>query len=555
MRILTLSAISACLILAAFFSEGAWAKSLDASSTIVSVVVHPDAATVTREAAITLPAGASTVVFVGVPYELAIGAVEARVQPAQGKPGEGPVASRLKELRAARAALEVGLEALRAKLAMIKSYSAASPEKLGAEAKPLAPAEWGVAFDTIGAAYAKTGEELRAAAAKAQELDAEIAGLAGAGGSAKGGLARDIAIGVESRAGGPAKIRLSYRTDAASWKPAYDARLVTGDKGKKPSLELLRRAVVTQQTGEDWRDVALSVSTVGARRGAAAPLVVPQRVAFPQAALAAAIPEPRSKSAAVADGLAANQTVLKSIERDRAEYGKDEGAYKSALAAEATAELEATAYAATFKISGPASAPGDGSAKSFVLSSRQLEPKLAILASPGLDPTAYLEARIQNDDEAPLLPGQLSVQRDGVFVGVSRLPLVASGESANFGFGADDKVKVTRVPVKRKEKDPNWFGQTKTDTLEFKTSVKNLHDFPVSVSVVDEVPFSENSAIVVETLPQTTPPSEKQPDDRRGVMAWSFELSPGETRDIHLAYRLKWPADRDIVFEAAPAAR
>ncbi|MGA9825231.1 MAG: DUF4139 domain-containing protein, partial [Methylocystis sp.] len=209
-------------------------------------------------------------------------------------------------------------------------------------------------------------------------------------------------------------------------------------------------------------------------------------------------------------------------------------------------------YSATFKIAGPVGAPGDGSPKTFPLSSRMSRPKLTIRAAPALDPTAYLEAHIVNEDEAPLLPGQLTVRRDGVYVGASRVELVAPGDAADFGFGADDRVKISRYPVKRKENEPGWFGQSKTDAREFKTSVKNLHDLPVSVTIVDRIPFSENAGITVETLPQTTPPTEKQPDDKRGVLAWSFDLRPGEAKDIALAWRLKWPADREIVLQPAP---
>ena len=57
--------------------------------------------------------------------------------------------------------------------------------------------------------------------------------------------------------------------------------------------------MVTQKTGEDWRDVALSVSTVRARRAAAAPEVVPQRVAFAEPPPAPApLPAARAKSEA-----------------------------------------------------------------------------------------------------------------------------------------------------------------------------------------------------------------------------------------------------------------
>ncbi len=557
MHFMTLLAAATPCLIASVVAGAAAARELEAASAVVAVVVHPDAATVTREATVDLPAGASTVLIKGGPFPiipdslrasgeartpLTIGAVEERVAPAASEQPESAVAARLKELRAARAGLKVTIEALNAKQAMIVRYSQASPEKLASDARPLAVSDWTAAFDAVAVAHAKAGEELRLASAKAQELDEEIHGLESQRGGAKKWLTRDIAVGVDSAGGGPAKIVLTYQTAAASWKPAYEARLDTGDKDKAPELELQRRAVVTQKTGEDWRDVALSVSTVRARRAAAAPEVLPQRVGFAEPPPAPApLPAARAKSDAPEPAPAAGQQFVYTT-----------SATRLTRALEATAELDAGGYSATFKISGPASAPGDGSAKTFPLSSRISRPKLTIRAAPALDPTAYLEAHILNEDEAPLLPGQITVLRDGVFVGTSRVELVAPGDAADFGFGADDRVKISRYPVKRKENEPGWFGGSKTDAREFKTSVKNLHDFPVSVTVVDRIPYSENAAIAVETLPQTTPPTEKQPGDKRGVMAWSFDLQPGEAKDIHLAWRLKWPADREIALESAP---
>ena len=35
-------------------------------------------------------------------------------------------------------------------------------------------------------------------------------------------------------------------------------------------------------------------------------------------------------------------------------------------------------------------------------------------------------------------------------------------------------------------------------------------------------------------------------------MSWTLDLAPGEAKDIRLAYRLKWPADRDVMLGGAP---
>ena len=44
------------------------------------------------------------------------------------------------------------------------------------------------------------------------------------------------------------------------------------------------------------------------------------------------------------------------------------------------------------------------------------------------------------------------------------------------GFGADEKVKVTRTVVRKNEGTAGLIGSSKTDEREFKTTVRNAHD-------------------------------------------------------------------------------
>ena len=218
------------------------------------------------------------------------------------------------------------------------------------------------------------------------------------------------------------------------------------------------------------------------------------------------------------------------------------------------ATVEAGAFQATFNVPGRVTVPQDAS-KSVVLSKRALAPNLLVRTAPVIDETAYLEASFVNEDEAPLLPGEVAIHRDGAYVGKARLKLTATGDTVDLGFGADDRVKIVRVPLRRRENEPSWIGQTKTDLREFKTTVRNLHAQPIRITVVDRLPFSENTAIQVELLRETTPSTEKQVNDKRGVMAWTSDYQPGEQKEIRLAYRVKWPAERDLVYEPKPIGR
>lgn len=536
----------------------ALAADLEARSRIDAVTVHPDAAVVTRVFEIDLPQGANNVSLRGLPYALdpaslrvsgagsaaiSIGAVETRTAPADTKTDSSNDA-KLKQLRSDRAGWQVTLDALGAKQTMIQRFAQASPEKLGDD-KPLDIGQWNNAFDTVGTALAKVGDELRSARARAQEIDDEIKALEAARPRPQGKPPlRDVSIALDAAGATKAKFSLSYRVSGASWRPAYEAKLDTGGKDRKPALDLVRRAQVAQNTGEDWSDVSLTLSTTRALRGSQAPDVQPQRLAFweqpaPMAAgsLARTAPAPAMKA------------------QDNAIRAETAAAPPPVQAAEQLASLDADAWQANFVVPGRLGVPTDGATKSFALASKRYDPQLAVKTAPSLDPTAYLEARLTNDDDAPLLAGPMTVLRDGAYVGQGQIAFVAAGDTFDLGFGADDRVKVTRVPVKKKENEPTWYNQTKIDTREFKTSVRNLHDFPIKATIVDRIPFSENTAITVELLPQTTTPTEKQVGDKRGVMSWTYDLAAGEQKDVRLAWRMKWPADRDVVTQPAPLVR
>jgi uncharacterized protein (TIGR02231 family) len=206
----------------------------------------------------------------------------------------------------------------------------------------------------------------------------------------------------------------------------------------------------------------------------------------------------------------------------------------------------------TFKIPGRVSVGANEGAKSLRVSTAAIAPELAIRAAPVVDPTAFLEASFKQSEDAPLLPGKVSIYRDGVFVGRGAMAAASKDETVRLGFGADDKVKIERSVLKRNEGSAGLIVTTsKTDERSFKTSVRNGHDFPILIAIEDQLPVSENEEIKVEMLPSTTPPTATDLRDRRGVLQWAFEAKPGEARDILFAWRVRWPKDKGVVMMPA----
>src|SRR5262245_45574355 len=82
---------------------------------------------------------------------------------------------------------------------------------------------------------------------------------------------RDAMIVVDVPKGVRGKVRLHYLVQSASWHPQYKFRAGNGNGNGKQPVQLEYMAAVRQQSGEDWRDVALTLSTAQPMLNAAPP--------------------------------------------------------------------------------------------------------------------------------------------------------------------------------------------------------------------------------------------------------------------------------------------
>ncbi|PZR85092.1 MAG: hypothetical protein DI537_31565 [Stutzerimonas stutzeri] len=541
----------------------AGAAELELASKIDRVTVYPDGAVVTRLGKASLLEGVSQIVLRGLPASVdpasirveaqgdgafSIGAVDVRQVPGEARPALDQVLEgKIRALQGEKARLSGEVSAIEAKRATIENFGKVGPDKLGPDGKVLPVGDWPAVFDAIGTALVKVQGELLGLRNRISDLEAEIAALERARPVAPRASQpkRDVAIAVEAKAPVAADIAVSYRVAGASWLPLYEARLTTGNTNGAAEIAFTRRAELRQRTGEDWSEVAVELSTTRSAQGTRAPELNPLRIAFYEPPV---VYEERARLQRQDSERAARPPAL-AIAPAPAAPGQAVDAAEPKAAEVQTASVSAGAYQASFKVPGRITVPQDGSSKAVVLTQGKVKPELSARATPELEEKAYLEASFNHEDEAPLLAGEVYLHRDGAYIGKGRLGQVAPGDKVELGFGADDRLKVTRVPVRRRENDSGWLGATRTDQREFKTVIKSLHAQPVKLTVTERVPFSENSAITVELLSQSTPPTEKQVGDKRGVSAWSFELAPGAQKEIRLAYRIKYPGDREVIFD------
>src|SRR6476660_6732575 len=274
----------------------ALAGDIDVHSSIDSVTVYPDGATVTRVISVDLPQGDTTLIARDFPPGLdtaslrvegetaapvTIGAIDARAPRPERPPTAPELEKRLQALKDQRASLDDQIAAETARKQFAERFAAHTPFGLGekGEARPLS--EWRAAFGAVADEIKSANEAIRAFRLKQRDLDLEIRQVEAAL-QANPARKMEVRIDLAANAASRATFRVSYTVRGARWAPLYDARLDSGTRERKPALELIRRAEIVQQTGEDWSDVALAVSTVRTAKGGSGPELSPLIVRYYQ---------------------------------------------------------------------------------------------------------------------------------------------------------------------------------------------------------------------------------------------------------------------------------
>ncbi|MGE0155692.1 MAG: mucoidy inhibitor MuiA family protein [Geobacter sp.] len=323
-------------------------------------------------------------------------------------------------------------------------------------------------------------------------------------------------------------LNLSGVVSRASWTPAYDVRLMP-DGG---SAQLTYRAQVRQQTGEDWNNVALTLSTARPASGGAPPELKPWRIAFWRPPPPAAGPryyESRAKSAFMEMD---NKALTMAAPEEEPE--EEEAAVQ-------TAQLASEATSVSFVIPKPVDIASDGSLQSSVISISTLPVNADYLAVPKLSPTVYLSAELVNQASYPLLAGPIRIFTGNTFTGSATLKKVAVGETFTLPFGSDDQLTVKREELKQ-HKEAGLFGKNRMG-YRYRLEATNFRKQPQTITIKDQLPLAGDSEITVSLTDVTLQPSEKKDD---GTLSWKLPLAAGEKKEFSYEIVVEYPKDREI---------
>jgi uncharacterized protein (TIGR02231 family) len=555
-----------CLRLATFILitaslSPAFAADLKSLSHVDAVTVYPNGAEITRVAEAHLAAGDTTLILEDLPGEL--DAQSIRVEGSVGEGVEiGSVDSKLIYLSteaqdAERKRLEREIEALGdERQALDQTLSDADYQKRlllsladkqlvpGSEEKPKSvdAEQLGSLLDLVSVKLNAISKSIHESQIRQRDIDKQVNDLQNKlAGIAPAQVAKmQVAVHLTSPAETNGTFKVKYRVGNAGWAPFYDARLTTQDKNQKSRVELVRRAEVMQSTGESWDNVALTLSTARPLGATAAPDLYEQEIQIYEPLAA------RMKSESDALGLSGNDAPATSAAPKAVGQLLNELEDKKKDVIQKQAIVEMAGFQALYGIQGRVSVDNSGTSKKVRIATDDYDATLNALVVPKLDASAYLTAAFTIKGEAPMLPGTVNLYRDGVFMGQGTLPLLSPDEEAKLGFGADDLIKVKRAEVKRKKGEEGLISTSNVEERAWDIVVKSLHAATIPVTVIDQMPYSANENVTIEPLAQMTPPTEKDLEKRRGVMAWRFDLESKAENTIKFGYKITWPQNMQV---------
>jgi uncharacterized protein (TIGR02231 family) len=352
-----------------------------------------------------------------------------------------------------------------------------------------------------------------------RELNAAVERLAGAEQPGELVVFTEVSVLLDAPRATEAEIELTYHVAGASWRPLYDLML----EGERLKVSYL--AEITQQTGEDWPEVTLVLSTM--RQGLRHALPEPPRYETAAVLRSAAVPAPSGPPLRGTDGeqAPARGVAFAAAARPGAKVLTAEPGHS-----ESGAGL-------VYTVARPLAVPGDGGPHKTLVAQFDADANLDHLAVPVLAPEAYLRATVTNG-ALLLLPGQARIFHGPQFVGETHLGSVAPGEEFEVQLGVDDQVKVERK-LRRRTTSKAVLGSTRTIDIAYEITVENHRERKATVSVHDHIPVSTDGDIKVKPRERTPAPDSA---DDLGELTWTLVMPPGESSAVRHRFTVEHPA-------------
>ncbi len=345
-------------------------------------------------------------------------------------------------------------------------------------------------------------------------------------GEAEGVLAiNTIVVMAYAEAPTAATVSVSFFEANAAWLPTYDLRA-----NSNGTVELNYKAELKQNSGMNWNNVSLILSTGNPSQNTQKPELSPFYLSF--------IRKVKRKMETYSNDHKMPET--KGSVLNGATNTSKADMDDSYTLADYTAEVEGmiqTEYEIKIKYT----IPNDDNLHVVAIQNKTLKAKYNYAVIPKLDMGAYLLAEISDWSEMNLVPGTSRIYFDGSYIGKSSINPDASVDTLQLSLGKDRSILVSRKKLKDKTREKVIIDE-KVITVTYEIYIRNNKSIAVSLDVNDQIPLSNDPTIKVELLKSDG----ANYNAETGMLEWKLDLKAKENKKLQFTYEVKIPKDKSL---------
>lgn len=343
-----------------------------------------------------------------------------------------------------------------------------------------------------------------------------------------------VTVEVELTTAGEVEVEVIYVLRNASWQPLYDVRALGND------IEITYLGEVAQNTGEDWQQVSLTLSTARPSVTAVIPRLQPWVLRPHVPIVMAASPPARGMAASWRGPATEGDTDFEMAMTMAAPAA----AAPALMAAEVeVAKVEQSGASVTFGIPGNVDVPSDNTPHKTTVGIFRLQPTFDYVVVPKIAETVFRRAKVANSSPFVLLPGRAQLFVGDDFIGATTLPHTAPGQTVDLCFGPDDRIRMERGLTK-KDVSKTFMSGRRRIQYAFEIRLWNHTDAAQLVTVVDQIPHPQHEEIKV-TLETVDPKPHRQ--DKLNIVIWKISIPANGEKKITYAFTVEHPKDMPVV--------
>jgi len=341
-----------------------------------------------------------------------------------------------------------------------------------------------------------------------------------------------IVITLMAKEAATGRIDLTYLASNAGWTPLYDIR----SEAASGKISLTYKAQVRQQTGLDWDDVKLSISTNNPYANKTKPELSPWYIDYQ--AYRKDLDEKAKMRGALGEAPAVNSMMYNSGFAYSQQSVEDD---EIALTPEAFTTVVQQLISAEFKIDLNYSIASDNQVRMVLVKQSELNTSFRYYAVPKLDPGVYLVAQMTKLDELQLVPAKANIFFDGTYIGETYIDPTTMDDTLNLSLGKDPNIIVKRTLLKDQSKE-RIIQDKKERNFAYSIEVRNLKSSEIDLIIQDQVPLTTNPEITIEksiigkgTL-----------DEKTGLVEWKLKLKAKENQTFDYEFKVRHPKDKVV---------